>query len=52
VIKLRLPIHPVFAFLLILAISFAASIILKFTWYDRLGPGEMYLTDQTRRAET
>jgi len=22
-----------------------SSLVLKFTWYDRLGPGEMYLTD-------
>jgi hypothetical protein len=101
VIKVYLPIHPVFAFLLILAVSFLASIVvclltaaerddvlmgfyrqvrpwgfwqtslvtapiclaiqhwseltvslvvcaatsavLKLTWYDRLGPGEMYL---------
>jgi solute:Na+ symporter, SSS family len=27
-----------------LAIFSATSVILKFTWYDRLGPGEMYLT--------
>ncbi len=23
----------------------ATSIILKFSWYDKLGPGEMYLPD-------
>jgi len=22
------------------------SLILKFTWYDKLGPGEMYLDDR------
>jgi len=27
-----------------LAVFVATSAILKFTWYDRLGPGEMYLT--------
>jgi len=27
-----------------LAVFIATSAILKFTWYDRLGPGEMYLT--------
>jgi hypothetical protein len=27
-----------------LAIFVATSIVLKFTWYDRLGPGEMYMT--------
>jgi Na+/proline symporter len=27
-----------------LAVCAATSLILKFTWYDRLGPGEMYLT--------
>jgi len=26
-----------------LAVFVATSVILKFTWYDRLGPGEMYL---------
>jgi Na+/proline symporter len=28
-----------------LAIFTATSIILKFSWYDKLGPGEMYMTD-------
>jgi hypothetical protein len=28
-----------------LATFAVASAILKFTWYDHLGPGEMYLTD-------
>jgi solute:Na+ symporter, SSS family len=28
-----------------LAVCAVTSLILKFTWYDRLGPGEMYLTD-------
>jgi solute:Na+ symporter, SSS family len=28
-----------------LAVFAATSLILKFTWYDRLGPGEMYLDD-------
>jgi solute:Na+ symporter, SSS family len=27
-----------------LAVCAVTSLILKFTWYDRLGPGEMYLT--------
>ena len=26
-----------------LAVFVATSVVLKFTWYDRLGPGEMYL---------
>ncbi|MBN1417863.1 MAG: hypothetical protein JXP34_03755 [Planctomycetes bacterium] len=25
-----------------LGVFVATSIVLKFTWYDRLGPGEMY----------
>jgi len=28
-----------------LAVFAATSLILKFTWYDRLGPGEMYLSE-------
>jgi hypothetical protein len=44
--------------LLILAVSFLASIVvctvtsivLKFTWYDRLGPGEMYLASQAEES--
>ena len=28
-----------------LAVFAATSVILKFTWYDRLGPGEMYLEE-------
>jgi Na+/proline symporter len=31
--------------LLALAVFVASSIILKFTWYDHLGPGEMYLPE-------
>jgi len=27
------------------------SVVLKFTWYDRLGPGEMYLEDARKGAE-
>ncbi|HOK44613.1 MAG TPA: Na+:solute symporter [Bryobacteraceae bacterium] len=27
------------------------SLILKFTWYDKLGPGEMYLVEPEKRAE-
>jgi hypothetical protein len=27
-----------------LAVCAVTSLILKFTWYDKLGPGEMYLT--------
>ena len=27
-----------------LVVCAITSVILKFTWYDRLGPGEMYLT--------
>ncbi len=27
-----------------LGVFVATSIVLKFTWYDRLGPGEMYMT--------
>ena len=30
--------------LICLAVFVATSVVLKFTWYDRLGPGEMYLT--------
>jgi hypothetical protein len=30
--------------LICLAVFAATSLVLKFTWYDRLGPGEMYLT--------
>jgi hypothetical protein len=29
-----------------LAVFAATSVVLKFTWYDRLGPGEMYLDEQ------
>ena len=29
-----------------LAVCVVTSAILKFTWYDHLGPGEMYLTDE------
>jgi hypothetical protein len=32
---------------LCLAVFAATSAILKFTWYDRLGPGEMYLTTKS-----
>jgi solute:Na+ symporter, SSS family len=32
--------HKMFACLAVFAVT---SVILKFTWYDRLGPGEMYL---------
>ncbi|MGA2031308.1 MAG: hypothetical protein ABSG68_03555 [Thermoguttaceae bacterium] len=34
-----------------LAIFTATSLILKFTWYDRLGPGEMYLEEEPRSSE-
>jgi hypothetical protein len=31
----------------------ATSAVLKFTWYDRLGPGEMYLADaEPAKAQT
>ncbi len=29
-----------------IAVCVATSLILKFTWYDKLGPGEMYLVEQ------
>ncbi len=29
-----------------LAVFAATSVVLKFTWYDRLGPGEMYLDEE------
>ncbi len=32
-----------------LAVCFATSAILKFTWYDKLGPGEMYMTRDGQR---
>jgi solute:Na+ symporter, SSS family len=32
-------------FTLSMAVFIVTSIILKFTWYDKLGPGEMYLTN-------
>jgi hypothetical protein len=31
--------------LLCLAVFAVTSVILKFTWYDKLGPGEMYLVE-------
>jgi hypothetical protein len=31
--------------LISLAVFAVTSLILKFTWYDHLGPGEMYLPD-------
>ncbi len=35
-----------------IAVCAVTSLILKFTWYDRLGPGEMYLEGQkTKRPE-
>jgi hypothetical protein len=35
--------------LLVLIIT---SIIMKYTWYDRLGPGEMYTAEDTGQAVT
>ena len=32
------------------AVFAVTSCILKFTWYDRLGPGEMYLVAQPKPA--
>ena len=34
-----------------LGVFAVTSLVLKFTWYDRLGPGEMYLTDDHRTEE-
>ena len=34
-----------------LGVHAVTSLVLKFTWYDRLGPGEMYLTDDHRAEE-
>jgi SSS family solute:Na+ symporter len=34
-----------------LGVFAVTSLVLKFTWYDRLGPGEMYLTDDHRADE-
>ena len=31
--------------------SRSTSLILKFTWYDQLGPGEMYLTADGQAPE-
>ena len=33
-----------------LAVCAVTSLILKFTWYDKLGPGEMYLTEPSLPA--
>jgi hypothetical protein len=33
------------------AVFAVTSVILKFTWYDRLGPGEMYLVKPVKSAE-
>jgi hypothetical protein len=30
-----------------LAVCAVTSLILKFSWYDKLGPGEMYLADDS-----
>lgn len=35
-----------------LAVFAGTSIVLKFTWYDRLGPGEMYLAAQPCPRDT
>jgi hypothetical protein len=34
------------------AVFAVTSVILKFTWFDRLGPGEMYLEDAPAAATT
>ena len=34
-----------------LGVFAVTSLILKFTWYDKLGPGEMYLTADGQAAE-
>jgi Na+/proline symporter len=34
--------------LLSVAVLVITSIIMKFTWYDKLGPGEMYITGQSQ----
>ncbi|MGE5569991.1 MAG: sodium:solute symporter family protein [Rhodospirillales bacterium] len=33
------------------AVFAVTSLILKYTWYDKLGPGEMYLVEPEKRAE-
>jgi hypothetical protein len=33
-----------------LAACLITSLILKFTWYDKLGPGEMYLEDSSQQS--
>jgi Na+/proline symporter len=33
-----------------LAVFAVTSVLLKFTWYDRLGPGEMYLDEEPQRV--
>jgi Na+/proline symporter len=40
-----LVIQQVAAMLACLAVFVTTSVVLKFTWYDRLGPGEMYLEE-------
>jgi hypothetical protein len=34
-----------------LAVCAVTSLILKFSWYDRLGPGEMYLVNEPESAQ-
>jgi hypothetical protein len=36
--------------LICLAVFVVTSVLLKFTWYDRLGPGEMYLDGEPPQA--
>jgi hypothetical protein len=34
-----------------LVVCAVTSVILKYTWYDRLGPGQMYMTKDGDAAE-
>jgi hypothetical protein len=35
-----------------LTVCAVTSLILKFSWYDKLGPGEMYLADDSMAGRT
>jgi hypothetical protein len=35
--------------LVCLGVFAVTSVVLKFTWYDRLGPGEMYIDEPSQR---
>lgn len=45
VVPISLVIKEFTTFWISLAVLGLTSVIMKFTWYDRLGPGEMYLTE-------